>query len=183
MFQIIQGYQCRWDYIYSTYCQECAIKIYHITSCHPWISRDICLHPVGGFRSPSSASRMKMAPAQTPDVIRTLVSYFCSLPGVPRKARKHWHSRAGFALSHNLPKQCDATLCWCRQVRRQRTRWHVYLQLQMCWERAIGTTVRYWLSHRGTDKIPTVGVTSSHTTPSYYQAMQITYKRSALASN
>ena len=39
-----------------------------------------------------------MAPAETPDVIITLVSYFCGLPGVPRKARKHWHYRAGFAL-------------------------------------------------------------------------------------
>ena len=48
--------------------------------------------------------------------------------------------------SNNLPKQCDATLCWCHQVRRQRTRWHVYLQLQMCWERVIGTEVplRRW---------------------------------------
>ena len=36
--------------------------------------------------------------AETPDVIMTLVSYFCGLPGVPRKARKHWHYRAGFAL-------------------------------------------------------------------------------------
>ena len=26
---------------------------------------------------------------------------------------------------------------------RQRTRWHVYLQLQMCWERAKGTTLPY----------------------------------------
>ena len=66
------------------------------TSCRPWISRDI--HPLGGFRSPSLASRTKMAPAETPDVIMTLVSYFCGLPGVPQKARKHWHYRAGFAL-------------------------------------------------------------------------------------
>ena len=42
----------------------------------------------GTFRSPSSASRTKMAPAETPDVIMPLVSYFCGLPGVPRKARK-----------------------------------------------------------------------------------------------
>ena len=31
----------------------------------------------GTFRSPSSASRTKMAPAETPDGIMTLVSYFC----------------------------------------------------------------------------------------------------------
>ena len=41
---------------------------------------------------------MKMAPAEMPDVIMTLVSYFYGLPGVPRKARSHWHYRAGFAL-------------------------------------------------------------------------------------
>ena len=65
----------------------------------------------GTFRSPSLASRTKMAPAETPDVIMTLVSYCCGLPGVPRKARKHWHYRAGFALKvticrniHSLPK-------------------------------------------------------------------------------
>ena len=60
------------------------------TSCNPWISRDLS--------QPSSASRTKMAPAETPDVIMTLVSYVCGLPGVPRKARKHWHYRAGFTL-------------------------------------------------------------------------------------
>ena len=39
--------------------------------------------------------------------------------------------------SHNLPKQCDATLCWCCQVRRQRTRWHVYFVANVLgtWER------------------------------------------------
>ena len=52
----------------------------------------------GTFRSPSSASRTKVAPAERPDIIMTLVSYFCGLPGVPRKARKHWHYQAGFAL-------------------------------------------------------------------------------------
>ena len=52
----------------------------------------------GTFRRPSSASRTKMAPAETPNVIMTLVSYICSLPRVPRKARKHWHYWAGFAL-------------------------------------------------------------------------------------
>ena len=39
-----------------------------------------------------------MVPAEMPDVIMTLVSYFCGLPGVPRKACKHRHYRAGFAL-------------------------------------------------------------------------------------
>ena len=39
-----------------------------------------------------------MAPAETPDVIMTLVSYFYGLPGVPPKARKNWHYQAGFAL-------------------------------------------------------------------------------------
>ena len=70
--------------------------------CHPWISWDI--HPLGGFRRPSLASRTKMAPAETPDIIMTLVSYFCGLPGVPRKACKHWHYRASFALK--------VTICW-----------------------------------------------------------------------
>ena len=71
--------------------------------------------------------------------------YFCGLPGVARKARKHYKDTAivAYLYCHNLPKQCDGTLCWCRQVRRQRTRWHVYLQLQMCWGRAKGTAVRY----------------------------------------
>ena len=52
----------------------------------------------GTFRSPSSASNTKMAPAETPDVNMTLVKYFCGIPGVPRTARKHWHYWAGFAL-------------------------------------------------------------------------------------
>ena len=39
-----------------------------------------------------------MAPAEMPDVTMTLVSYFCRLPGVPRKVRKHWYYRAGFPL-------------------------------------------------------------------------------------
>ena len=47
--------------------------------------------PLGGFCSPSSASRTKMAlPSDMPDVIVTLVSYFCSLPGLARKACKHF---------------------------------------------------------------------------------------------
>ena len=82
-------------------------------------------------------------PSHMPDVIMTLVSYFCGLPGLARKACKHYKDMASVPYqSHNLPKQCDTTLCWCRQVRRQRTLWHVYLQLQMCWERAKGTTAR-----------------------------------------
>ena len=67
-------------------------------------------------------------PSHMPHVIMTIVSYFCGLPGLARKARKHYHDTARVAYqSDNLPKQSDATLCWCRQVRRQRTRWHVYI--------------------------------------------------------
>ena len=85
----------------------------------------------GTFRSPSSASRTKMAPAETAD-------------GVPRKARKQWHYRAGFALKVTIcQNNLTPPLWWCRQVRRQRTHWHVYLQLQICRERGKRTTVRY----------------------------------------
>ena len=56
--------------------------------------------PLGGFRSPSSASRMKMAlPSDMPDVIMTLVSYFCGLPGLARKARKHYQDTNKGCLS------------------------------------------------------------------------------------
>ena len=42
------------------------------------------------YYGPSSASRTKVAlPSDTPDVIMTLVRYFCGLPGLARKARKH----------------------------------------------------------------------------------------------
>ena len=42
-----------------------------------------------------------------PDVIMTLVSYFCGLPGL-----KHYKDMARVPYqSHNLPKQCDATFC------------------------------------------------------------------------
>ena len=55
--------------------------------------------------------------AEMPDVIMTmtLVSYFCGLPGVPQKARKHWHYQAGFALKVTIcrnnvtPLFADAT--------------------------------------------------------------------------
>ena len=94
--------------------------------------------PLGGFHSPSSASRDTWRHYNSRELF--LVS-----PGVPRKARKHYirHRQSNSPQSHNLPKQCDGTLCWCRQVRRQRRRWHVYLQVQMCWERGKGTTVSY----------------------------------------
>ena len=84
-----------------------------------------------------------MAPAETPDGIMTLVSYFCDLPDVPRKARKHWHYRAGFALKVTICRNNVTPLFADAARKEEKTRWHVYLQLQMCWERAIGTAVRY----------------------------------------
>ena len=38
-------------------------------------------------------------PADMPDVIMTLVSYFCGLPGLPRKARKHYNDIGKVPLS------------------------------------------------------------------------------------
>ena len=78
-----------------------------------------------------------MAPAETPDVIMTLVSYCCGLPGVPRKARKHWHYRDGFALKVTI---CQNNLT---PLFTDAASMIVYLQLQMCWERGKGATVRY----------------------------------------
>ena len=53
-----------------------------------------------------------MAPAETPDVIITLVSCFCGLPA--RRSPKGPYTLALSGLfrsqSHNLPKQGDATL-------------------------------------------------------------------------
>ena len=61
--------------------------------------------------------------SDTPDVIMTLLSYFCGLPGVARKARKQYSDvimtelflrsprscpKGAFTKA---PKQCDATLC------------------------------------------------------------------------
>ena len=68
--------------------------------------------PLWGFRSQSWASRTKMAPAETSDVIMTLVSYFCGLPGV-RPVNIATIGKVP-PQTHNLPKQCDATLCWCK---------------------------------------------------------------------
>ena len=63
--------------------------------------------PKFGHQNEDGAS----VPAETPDVIMTLVSYFCGLPGVPRKARKPDTISARFPpQSHNLPNQYDATL-------------------------------------------------------------------------
>ena len=65
------------------------------------------------FRSPSSASRMKMVPDGHYDSMT--VSYFCRFPGVPRKACKHWHYQAGFGLKvticrkNLMPLFADAT--------------------------------------------------------------------------
>ena len=95
------------------------------------------LHPLAGFGRPSSASRTKMAPSETRDVIMTLVSYFCGLPvGTigPVSPSKWQFVETMWRHSLLMPPGI-----------RQRTRWHVYLQLQMCWERA-GTQAR---SHGG----------------------------------
>ena len=80
-------------------------------------------------------------PAETPGVIMILVSYFCGLPGVPRKGRKHWYDigkvsplKSQFAKTmwrHSLLMPPGKKARW----------WHVYLQVQMCWERAKGITV------------------------------------------
>ena len=95
------------------------------------------LQPKLGQQNNDGAS----VPGDMPDVIMTLVSYFCGLPGVPRKARKFGTISARFPpQSHNLLKQYDG------QVRRQRRRWHVYLQVQMCWEREKGSPFRINIS-------------------------------------
>ena len=77
--------------------------------------------------------------AETHDVIMTPDLFKYGLAGFPLRPVNISTISARFSpQSHNLPKQCDGTLCWCLQVRRQRRRWHVYLQVQMCWERAKG---------------------------------------------
>ena len=65
--------------------------------------------PLRGFRPPSSASRTKMALASdTPEVIMTLVSYLCGLPGFARKARKHYKDIGSYlfvtpSITHSFP--------------------------------------------------------------------------------
>ena len=86
----------------------------------------------------------------TPDVIMTLVSYFWGRPGVARKARKQysdviitelflrsrrsWPKGAFTRTLQGFP--IKVTICrknvtpLFADAARQRTRWHVYLQLQ-----------------------------------------------------
>ena len=135
------------------------------TSCNPWISRNT--HTPQSVPPPPPPTKRPMHPHRFSQQSEPfgVSARGLSQPkfGQQRRLMSLWLPRANIGLprcspkdpwtlyigqvncpqSHNLPKQCDATLCWCRQVRRQRTRWHVYLQLQMCWERGKGTTVRY----------------------------------------
>ena len=67
------------------------------------------LQPKFGQQNEDGASMR----SHTPDVIMTLVSYLCGLPGLARKVRKHITKTSARVRyqSHSLPKQCDATLC------------------------------------------------------------------------
>ena len=84
-----------------------------MTSCNPWISRKF------GQQRRQTSLWLQWA-----------------IFGLPRCSPKDpWTLDIGpvnSPQSHNLPKQCDATLCWCRQVKRQRTCWHLYFYSCKC---------------------------------------------------